>query len=286
MELKPALSIEDQLRLLSKRGLIISDFQAAGQFLLAHNYFRLNIYFHKMMDRNNHFFEGVTFEAVRKVYSSDQWLRHQLLRLLEEVEITSKAYIAYVLALKYGPECFYDKSLFVDADYYQKLLRTFRNEIRRNKSESVVRHHTNNYGGLFPIWVVVDFLSFNSISKLMSNLLLVDCKEISKQAFQMNEEYVKSWLYSLSVLRNICAHYGYLYQRRFSIRPKLIPEFGWDMGDNDNLFVLFLILKRMINSQIWDEVLDGIALRAGKSRMIDLGEYGFPKDWKEYLLSG
>jgi len=48
-ELKPALTIDQQLNLLEERGIIIDDKSEAELFLIDNNYYRLNIYFHKTM---------------------------------------------------------------------------------------------------------------------------------------------------------------------------------------------------------------------------------------------
>lgn len=47
--LKPALTIEQQIYLLQERGMIIDDFGEVKRFLEETNYYRLNIYFHKLM---------------------------------------------------------------------------------------------------------------------------------------------------------------------------------------------------------------------------------------------
>ena len=75
MILKPPLSIDDQLSRLEKRGLIINDYEAAKIFLSENNYYRINIYFHKLMDSTNHFLEGTKLDYVIGIYNNDRWLR-------------------------------------------------------------------------------------------------------------------------------------------------------------------------------------------------------------------
>ena len=49
MDLKPALDVDQQIALLSKRGLLIDDVALAREFLLENSYYHLNIYFHNFM---------------------------------------------------------------------------------------------------------------------------------------------------------------------------------------------------------------------------------------------
>jgi len=46
MDLKPALTIDEQISLLKKRGMTFVNEQKAKLFLSENNYYRLNIYFH------------------------------------------------------------------------------------------------------------------------------------------------------------------------------------------------------------------------------------------------
>ena len=54
MALKPALSVHDQIELLRQRGMTIDDEKKATAFLQSNHYYRLNIYFHKLMDSPDH----------------------------------------------------------------------------------------------------------------------------------------------------------------------------------------------------------------------------------------
>jgi abortive infection bacteriophage resistance protein len=87
MPLKPALSIQDQIVLLRKRGMIIDSEPTAATFLASNHYYRLNIYFHKLMDSPDHFREGTQFSHVMANYSNDSWLRNKILPVLEPIEI-------------------------------------------------------------------------------------------------------------------------------------------------------------------------------------------------------
>lgn len=281
--LKPALAIEQQIHLLKERGMIISDIDIAGNFLLENNYYRLNIYFHKMMVSNNKFREGTTFSQVMDIYENDKWLRNAIIRVLEPIEIKLKTMIAYYLGRKYGPVVFYKGDICIDKDKYQEVFCKFQNEIYHNQYESVILHHKEKFGGFFPIWVIVEFLSFNTISKYFKNLNSIDKNQISKAAFKINSYYLGNWTQSLSVLRNICAHYGYLYKRELSIPINLGDLFSIVTCDNRSLFSVFIIMRRLSNTANWKNFIADLVKNSNQRNNFILDGYGFPENWLDYL---
>ena len=279
MILKPALSIEEQINQLQHRGMIINDVCSVENFLLNNNYYRLNIYFHKFMDRQDKFRKGTSFNQITGAYINDRWFRNTLLIVLEPLEIKIKTQTAYILGEKYGSDCFYQKNIYKNVSNFIKICNTFENEKNRNNNDPVVRHHNKSYAGQFPIWVIVEYISFNTISRLFSNLLEKDKKEIAQQ-FNVNEKYLSGWLHTLCILRNICAHYGYLFKRAFSVKPKLYKEFKWD--DNSTLFSMCLIINKISERQDWHQFIEKLSDRErGDSSF--LYPYGFPKDWRRFL---
>ena len=65
MNLKPALTIDEQIILLKRRGMLFRNEATARDFLFNNNYYRLNIYFHIMMERGkNSFRDHTCFEDI------------------------------------------------------------------------------------------------------------------------------------------------------------------------------------------------------------------------------
>jgi len=209
MELKPALTIDEQIKVLRSRGLIIDNLEETRCFLQSNQYYRLNIYFHKFMDIDDHFKEQTNIQQILAYYKNDRWLRNKILLLLEEIEVKAKTQIAYYLGTNYGSNAFYKNELYKVTSYQDKIIRTFNLEKLRNKKDPVILHHIQKYSGKFPIWVIVEYLTFNSISKYYRNLQEKDKKNIAEEGYGLHETLYENWLHVLSVLRNICAHYGY-----------------------------------------------------------------------------
>ena len=282
--LKPPLSIQDQIALLRKRGMIIDNNARAAEFLASNQYYRLNIYFHKLMDSPNHFRYGSNFDTLMAIYANDSWLRNRILTLLEPIEIRMRAQISYYLGITYGSDAFYHIQLSKNEVFRQQIIDSFLKEIARNSGDPVIRHHNFIYGSRYPIWVVIEYLSFNALSKYYSNLREPDKKQIARQSYQMNDYFLGNWLHVLSVLRNVCAHYGYLYGREYTLRPKLLREFNWDPTKNNHLFAMCLVMRRLSPRTTWDNFINTVGEREKSNPSFQLIDYGFPENWGLYLL--
>jgi abortive infection bacteriophage resistance protein len=294
IELKEPKKFEEQLKILEDRKMIIEDKDEAIKILKSTNYYRFTAYA-LQFKRDNNYKNTVSFNNVYKLYKFDKRLRHLILEILESIEITVRTNMAYSLSIKYGSEAlhpgiFKNKELYSGCDdIYGKsnkgLIEEIRLEIRNNSKELFVKHHLTKYEGHFPIWVTIEIFSFGMLSRTYANLNLIDQKEIAKNCFNINYQLLESWLKNLSCLRNICAHYGRLYNKVMSITPKIHTKYSKDNINLNGLYVSILAIKELtITESEWvvfrtqlkiliDEYLD----------VIDLNLIGFPKDWFEIL---
>jgi abortive infection bacteriophage resistance protein len=281
--LKQALSIEDQIDLLKNRGLQIEDYEEAKNVLQDCTYYRLNYYFKKFIFEKNCFSNDCSFRKILNYYYFDQWLRIYILSMLEPIEVAIRSRIAYHLAINYGSDCFYRDDLF-DSYSLNKISQSFNQEIYRNYKDPVVVHHKEKYEGQFPIWVIVQFLSFTNISLLYASMGDGDRQAISTTYFRkLNSKYLKSWLHSLSVLRNLCAHHVPMYCRNYTTPPLIGNLFEWDSDKNIELFVHFLIIKRITDNSEWEQDFQSLINKLKHEEQIEMSGYGFPKNWMDIL---
>lgn len=250
------------------------DLGFARGFLQDNNYYRLNYYFHQCMDKPDHFAKNTSFERIVEAYIADRNFRHELLLLLEPVEIRSKTIISYHLSNTHGSDAFYKWELYKSPRIHMDLLSSLNRETGVREKEPVISHHKFKYPGFFPIWVIVEYMSFNALSKYLNNLNANDQKLISRKYFQLNEQFLISWLHSLSVLRNICAHYGHLYKRNFDIKPKSYRE--WPLNLSDELVKQVLILKELSTSINFNKFISYLSSFEIKNKFVKLSDYGFP----------
>ena len=88
-------------------------------------------------------------------------------------------------------------------------LDTCKKETERSK-EAFIKTYSSNYEKptLPPIWMMAELLSFTEWSKLFSNLSDEELKNKIAARVGVPVVYLPSWLKSLTVLRNSCAHHA------------------------------------------------------------------------------
>jgi len=62
---------------------------------------------------------------------------------------------------------------------------------------------------------------------------------MAKGPYNANDYLFGQWLHGLSIQRNICAHYGYLFRREYLIRPIIAKSYKWDPTQDKKLVHFF-----------------------------------------------
>ncbi|HFE9684151.1 Abi family protein [Clostridium perfringens] len=295
--LKEPKTFEEQMEILKSRKMIIEDEENTIEILKRTNYYRLTAYALQCKSKDNTY-NNISFNKMYKLYEFDKKLRHLILETLENIEISLRTYIAYNLSIKYGPEAHKCEEIFKDIDlykgyydedgiYHNGLLDEIKNEERKNRNEPFVKHHIKIYDGKFPIWAVIEIFSFGMLSKMYKNLVVAEQKEISRKCFGTNNKLLESWLDTLSYIRNTCAHYGRLYNKKLPRIPKIHNKYNKFKDDleSNKLFVAILAIKELskaINKyDIFKENLNKLINEY--IDVIDLNILGFCENWEEIL---
>lgn len=163
---------EQILNLQEKHGLIIADCAKAKEILKTVNYYRLSAYGIDLLDKQtDKYREGTSLEQIYSLYQFDSRLRNIISPVIEYVEIRLRSCISYHLAIKYGAECYRDRSFFkpwISGVFGKDMFDVFNErvdaEIRKQSKKPMVVHHMQKYEGHFPIWVVVELLSLGALS--------------------------------------------------------------------------------------------------------------------------
>lgn len=112
-----------------------------------------------------------------------------------------------------------------------------------------------------------------------------DKKAIAK-SFGVGYTYLESWLESISYVRNICAHYGRLYNAKLSKTPILYREYIQSGIGNNRIFGVLLYLKQLLkNDTHWKFFVDNIEILIEKYEYVRIDTMGFPDNWKSLLSS-
>jgi len=250
MLLKPPKTIEEQISLLKSRNIIIDDIESVKVFLQNNNYYRLMGYAYQFKIDEGNYQLNTNFSTLTEIYDFDKLLRQILFPLLEDFEISFKTKLAYFLCHKYGTECHLREDIFKNLQYYFDFITTLLRNIKQSSKQLFIKHHNDKYDGRFPFWVLIEILSFSTISKLFKNLNNKDKSEFLKLHYGYDSIIFENWIEHLSVIRNICAHHDRIYNKNFNL--KFLKEDHTDKTFKvyDSLYALSKIIP---NKNLWND---------------------------------
>lgn len=319
---KPAITPIEQLELLKKRGLTIIDESRSLCFLEAVSFFRLTPYMRPFQNGNSdhQFKDGAKFSQLTKLYDFDRRLRLLVIDAIERTEVAVRAHISNELGCKYGAHWYLDKAHFKKTYQHQRLLQAvqekqqaalddYARECQRieqlkttdekyktylknkRRQESYARHYALTYQqpDLMPSWAMLEEISLGELSHLYKGLARDKDKKSIANGFDLFPPLLESWLHTLTVIRNICAHHARLWNRELGIKPAYPTQkdFSWPSYLNKDhphtrIAIVFSILHHMMQRvspdtgwhnrlfSLFDEFSD-----------ISLKSMGLPDDWKE-----
>jgi abortive infection bacteriophage resistance protein len=280
------MTIEEQIKNLKEIGLIVADEEYAKKILNDISYFRLiKAYSLGFKEKNGNYNSDVTFEQIVELYLFNANFRQITFAQIEKIEINCRCRMSNYFAKTYGVLGYVDSNNFVDSEYHKTFLEDIEEEIVRNSKAPFVRNFRENYeGGQLPIYALVEVFSFGTLSKFFKNMKNPDKKAVAK-TFGIGYTYLESWLESISYVRNICAHYGRLYNAKLSKTPILYKEYSEAGIGNNRIFGILLCMKHILKDDShWNLYVQDIENLIGKYEKVDIKTMGFPKNWKELLL--
>ena len=243
---KPWLPYRGQIARLQSRGMVINDVQAAIEFLQHINYYRFTGFCVAFESSRDQFADGVTFGQVQATCEFDRDLRDLVTEALEVVELNFRTAVAYHFGQKYGAFGHATPSNFFKRFKHGEWMARLRSEANRS-SEEFVEHFKVTYSDFpdLPVWVITEIMSFGALSRMCGGMLKRDRKEIAHRYGLQPRDWV-SWVHHLSYVRNLCAHHARLWDRKWSIKPRLPSACEWRppyLPGNNRLFATLLILS-------------------------------------------
>lgn len=282
---QPSMTIDEQIINLREKGMIIENEDTTKTFLNKVSYFRLiKAYSLGYKSQNGNYYDDVCFENLVELYQFNSDLRHQIFMQIEKVEVSLRCRLSNHFCDKYGVLGYEDANNFINATRHTGLLADIKREAKRNEKTPFVKNFTNNYEGKnLPLYALVELLSFGTLSLLFKNLKNED-KKIIASIYGVGHIYLESWIESLSYVRNVCAHYGRLYNAKLSKTPRLYKQYHRDGISNYRIFATLLTLKHLLPcDHYWKDFTQVIELLIEKYPSVNLSLIGFPKNWIDYL---
>lgn len=299
---KLPLSNADLLARWRGKGLTVSNVGDAERALSFVGYFRLRGYALSLMTptpAGRMFLPGVSFEDVIVRYEFDRVLRRITLGQLEQIEVAVRTVMSNQMSMQYGPFWYLNHPAQVlghapghgsrpEPFPLGNFLGTVERETRRSR-DLFAQHYFETYTEplLPPSWLMAECLSFGKWSQLYKYLQKADCahpnpKKVVAKAFGLTVPLVESWLHALTLLRNICAHHGRVWNRRFVFRPAVYNRAAAHFNDPQSYYCLAVVMRllsKVVDSR--DEwpvrLLESFRTHAA----ITPADLGFPQRWRD-----
>lgn len=284
-EHQPPLNIDEQINNLKSLNLIIDDENFAKDFLNDVSYFRfIKAYSIGLKPKNGTYHSSTTFEQLVELYRFNANFRQLLFSKIEYVEINLRCRLGNYVSEKYGIFGYENADNFRDEQHHSEITNEIQNEVSRARKSAFVKNYYNNYDGKIPMYALVELFSFGTLSKFYKNLRNEDKKAIAK-VYGIGYTYLESWIEHIAYVRNICAHYGRLYNINLIKKPALYKEYAAAGIDNYKVYSTLLCLKHLLkHDRHWHEFVDNIELLIEKYPSVKIELLGFPKEnWKELL---
>jgi abortive infection bacteriophage resistance protein len=130
-------------------------------------------------------------------------------------------------------------------------------------------------------------MSLGLLSRWYSNLRPMPTRSAIASVYGVDERVLQSWLHHLTIVRNVCAHHGRLWNREFTVaakqphRPPIIANAFRANARNlyNSLLVLLFLMDIVSPGHHWRT-----RLRTLLDRQKRLDEMGFPKDWQSQAI--
>jgi len=287
---KPSLTLNQQLALLKNRGLIIDKPERVIHYLRFIGYYRLSGYFRtfQILNDPNHIFKnGTTFDSVLNVYIFDRRLRLLVMDAVERVEVAMRSTISNTMCEKYGPHWYMEPRLFHDTSKHNKLITAIEDGtgyMNPKKQNDFCKHYYTKYNDphLPPSWMVAEVLPIGVWSSAYDNLKYRDDQKKISNFYGLHYIIMISWLHSFTYLRNLCAHHSRLWNRKFTIKPKIAKQYEKYLQPNDSFYanaaVLNVFLYVIADGSRWTYRLYDLL---NNNNHIPIHEMGFPTKWSD-----
>ncbi len=285
-EQQPPLSIKDQIENLYNLGLTIVDENFAYEFLNDVSYFRLiKAYSLGLKAKNGKYYDNITFDSIIQLYKFNSKFRQLLFPLIECIEVNLRCRIANHFSNKYGVLGYEDSDNFANAEYHESFLEEIELEIKRNAKSPFVKNFKTNYvDGKIPFYALVELFSFGTLSKFYKNMKSEDKKAVA-MTYGVGYTYFESWIESIAFVRNVCAHYGRLYNAKLPKTPILYTQYTNNGIGNIRIFGVLLCIKHInSNKKQWENFITLLEELIKQYPAVKISTMGFVDNWKDYLM--
>ena len=280
---KKPTTIEEQIKLLKSREVVIEDENFAKKFLRIYNYYFVTGYLHPYKTSNDKY-KNISFNGIATQIKFDMRLREICMYALDIIEKGLKTIIAYEFSHNYeNGNIAYAYSLYFpnDEDKHTRLMEHYNVSLNNNKELPYVKHNMKTYE-ILPTWVAIELFTLGNIEKFFS-MLDTNTKKKIEDIIGFPKNKIQNWIENLRIFRNMVAHNQRLYNFSILSMPKKAKEYNKQTG---KIFDYVIVMKYLfLDNEDWNTyVLPRFEYIFDDFKDdVDLKCIGFPDDWKNIL---
>lgn len=273
------MEIHEKIKMLKKKGWLFPDEKHAREILREVSPFHLQNYALEFSD-------PIDFEKVYRLFNTDRKLKLVLMEYLAHIEVRFRNVMGTVLEESYGAYGYLEAKNFRKESYHKAFMEDVHREIRRANEPYVPLYQKK---GKFPVWVIVEMLSFGDLSKCFSNFYRRDQKKVASLYHVKSEQILRNYFHTFTILRNTCAHHGRIYNRAFSVASaihhsdlKRMEEKGYTFNPY-MFFGMAVSLCHVIEGERQKAFLDALKSLLAENPEYSLERINFPSGWLAVL---
>lgn len=295
-------TIEEQIKILKSRSLVIKDEEVAKNIFRENNYyFLINGYKDLFINKNEEFEiykPNVELNEIYSLYKFDISLRELFMKYVISLERRMDTYIAYEFSKNYGYKDYLLVENFDNVNNSNTKIKKLIDEIKNdmitqiNIGNKMLNHYMCKYKYV-PLWVLVRIMTFGQVSKFYGLMKQNNQNKIAKN-FNVSEKKLKTYISNLAIIRNVCAHDEKLYDIRLKkiiSETEIHKELGLKRekysGFKD-IFATVIILKELLKEEdfkkFYSKLVNLLGYLEQNIKSIEfeniLNKMGFPKNYK------
>jgi abortive infection bacteriophage resistance protein len=295
---KAPTTVDEQIELLTRRGMEVCSRAHAKRCLETIGYYRLSAYWHpykatRSADEDSRFRPGTKFSDIYDIYVFDAKLRLLLIEAIGRVEIHVRSCWTTHIVQKHGAHAHLDHRFFSNGLKHAEQLWRLANAVDKSK-ETFVQHYKKKYAAPYslPLWAATELMSMGELSKWVS---ITKCPQlrgrVARDVGFPSKEILEAVLQNLAYIRNVCAHHARLWNRRLVKRLPIIKQLGAEIEVEEghgqrkavnliyNVFVVLLdFLRGHHPESLFQKELRSLIDRISEEQRRWMG---FPKDWRD-----
>ena len=186
---------------------------------------------------------------------------------------------------------FVNSEIAVDKHKFSDNLSTLERELNRSKEE-FIKEHINKYGKdeFPPVWKLLELASFGCLTKLYFNFSDNKIKKSIARSYKVPQhEILESWMKSINVLRNACAHHSRVWNRVMAVMPQLPNNLNADWitikPAANKLYAILCCLHYWLNAIYpTNSFKNELHKLLAEYPNVDTSAMGFPTGWENEPL--